>query len=106
MVGVLVHVDRKNRRGAGKAVRMVRRPLVDQPAEAFGPGEDYPAGTASERLRHGSKLTAPGRDAAEITLERAAELGRRLLEARGRVVALPAERLEIDFVQDHRASCD
>ncbi len=66
---MLVHVERKNRSSTGKAVRVVCRPLVDQPAQALGPGKDRPAGTARQRLCHRGKFRTPSHDAAKIALE-------------------------------------
>src|SRR6516225_12181753 len=43
MVGVLVHVECEDRGSARQSMRMVRRPVIDQPAEALGPGEDRPS---------------------------------------------------------------
>jgi hypothetical protein len=43
----------------------------------------------------------PRHDAAEIALERLGESGRRLRTAARRIVAMSAERFEIEFVQDH-----
>src|SRR6516164_1154153 len=45
----------------------------------------------------------PGHDAAEMALERLGECGGRLFKSGGRIVAVSAERIEIDLVQDHRA---
>ena len=92
MIGMLVHVEREDRGCPWQAVCVVCRPLVDEPAQALRPGEDHPAGAACQRLCHGGKLVAPGRDAAEITLERLGEFGRRLSNAGGRTVAVSAER--------------
>ena len=46
MLGMLVHIECENRSSARQAVRMVRRPLVNQPAQAIRPNQDHPASTA------------------------------------------------------------
>src|SRR5499427_837221 len=42
MIGMLVHVEREDRSSPWKAMRVVCRPLVDQPAQALRPSEDHP----------------------------------------------------------------
>ncbi len=103
MIGMLVHVDGQDRGGALQAVCVVRCPVVNQPAQALGPGEDRPARTACQSLRQAGELGTPRRYAAEIALERPGKLGGGFFMPRGRTVALSAERLEIDLVQDHGA---
>jgi hypothetical protein len=76
---------------------------LTSPAETLGPREDRPARTAGERLGHGGELGAPGGDAAEIALDRASEFGGRLAKPGGWIIAMAAEGIEIDLVQDHRA---
>src|SRR5215831_8961224 len=82
---------------------MVCRPVVDQPAQALRPGENRPTGTACECLRHGGKLGEPCRDAAEIALKCFDEYGSWFNKPGGRIIAITAERIEIDLVKDHRA---
>src|SRR6516162_10607727 len=48
-------------------------------------------------------FSAPCHDAAEIALERAGQSVGWLRKSGGGIVAVPAERIEIDLVQDHRA---
>jgi len=43
VVGMLIHVECEDRGPSGEAVRVIRGPLVDQPAQALGPSEDRPA---------------------------------------------------------------
>jgi hypothetical protein len=49
------------------------------------------------------ELDAPSHDAAEIALECLGEFGGRLGKPGRRIVAVSAERIEINLVQDHRA---
>ena len=99
MVGVLVHVDCEDRRRSRQAVRMIGRPLVDQPAQALGPREDHPARSSGQRLCHRGKLGLPGHDPAEVTLQRLRESGRRLHTPDRRIIALSTEGIEIELVQ-------
>ena len=100
MIGMLVHVEREYRHPTRQAVRVIRRPLVDEPAQPLRPGQDHPARTACERFCHCNEFGSPRRDAAEIPLERSGEFGRRLDKPGGRRVAMSAKRVEIDLVQD------
>src|SRR5205809_6285919 len=50
VVGVLVHVERENRRAAGERVAMVRGPLIHTLGVARRPRKLYPARIAAGRL--------------------------------------------------------
>src|SRR6516164_9868626 len=59
VIGVLVHVERQDRRAAGQCVTMVGRPLVDELAIAWRPRQEHPSRAAAERFSHGDKFRAP-----------------------------------------------
>src|SRR4051812_43761348 len=78
----------------GERRRVVRRPLVHEPAVPGRVAEQNPARATGERLAHGDELRAPALDAAEVVRERLLELGTRR--------ALLAQALEEELMQDHR----
>src|SRR5436305_12632166 len=100
---MFIHVQGEERRRPCERVRMISRPLIDQPAETLKPGEDHPSRAASEGLCHRGKLAAPSRDAAEIPLQCPGEFAGRLGQSTWRVISVPSERFEIDLVQDDGA---
>src|SRR5262245_29987355 len=53
VIGVLVHIERENRRATRQGMAMVRRPLVDELAVARRPRQQHPAGATAERFAHG-----------------------------------------------------
>jgi hypothetical protein len=59
VVGVLVHVERQDRRAAGQCVTMVGRPLVDELAIAGRLRQEHPSRAAAERFSHSDKLDTP-----------------------------------------------
>src|SRR6516165_9467985 len=73
VVGMLVHIERQDRRAARERVAMVRRPLVDELAVARRPRQQHPAGAAAERLAHGDELGPPALERAEIAREGVAQ---------------------------------
>src|SRR3954454_5679177 len=100
MIGMIIHVECKNWRRPCERVRMISRPLIDQPPEPLGPSEDHPARAASQGLCHRGKLATPSRDTAKIPLQCAGEFIARLGQPAWRVISMPTERLEIDLVQN------
>src|SRR5262245_16213965 len=77
---------------------MVRRPLVDELAVAWRPGQPPRSGAAAACLAHGHDFGSPALEGSEIPSERVAEVWTRF--------ALLAEPVEEQFVQDHRIHRD
>src|SRR6266700_1211022 len=98
MIGVLVHIERENRRAAGERVAMVRGPLVHQLAVARRPRQQNPPGAAGERLAHRHKFRAPALVGAEIPRQGFANHGCRS--------ALLAQTVEEQLMEDHRVHRD
>src|SRR2546428_2465564 len=98
VVRVLVHIERQDRRGARHAVRVVGRPLVHQFAVAVRVGEEHPSRAATHRLAHGNELGPPPVNAPEVPHE---SLAKRAIG-----LALGAEAVEVQLVEDHRIHRD
>ena len=59
VIGVLVHVERENRRAAGQRMAVVGCPLIDKLAVARRPRQQHPARAAAERLSHRDEFRSP-----------------------------------------------
>src|SRR5262249_60736126 len=59
VIGVLVHIERENRRATRQGMAMVRRPLVDKLAVARRPRQQNPPEATAERFTHGEQLAPP-----------------------------------------------
>ena len=66
VIGVLVHIEREDRRAAGQRMAVVGCPLIDEPSVARRPRQQHPAGTAAERLAHRDEFRAPALVGAEV----------------------------------------
>src|SRR5262245_36071800 len=77
---------------------MVRGPLVDQLAVAGRPRQQYPSGAAAQCLSHRNEFGTPALESSEIARNRIAQGGPRL--------ALIAESVEEQLMQDHRIHRD
>ena len=73
VIGMLVHIERQNRRSACQGMAMVRGPLIDQLAIAWRPRQQYPARAAAECLAHRHELGTPAFKGSEIAGNRIAE---------------------------------
>src|SRR5258708_13407125 len=82
VIGILVHIERKNGNATSQRMAVVRRPLIDELSIARRPRQQYPAGAAAERLTHGHELGTP-------PLIRAKVSGNRVLEKRSRLAFVP-----------------
>src|SRR5437762_1628017 len=67
VVGVLVHIERQDRRASRHAVGVVGRPLVYELAVAMGIGEKHPAGAAAHGFRHREELCSPSILTSEVS---------------------------------------
>src|SRR4029077_12540199 len=67
VIGVLVHVEGKDRNTPGYALCVIRGTVIDQPAIARYTGQQYPARVTRQRLCQGDELEAPAIDRPEIS---------------------------------------
>src|SRR5262249_47597852 len=77
---------------------MNRRPRVDDLAVAAPPRQQHPSGTAAERFAHRHELRSPALERSEIARQRVAQRRTRL--------ALLAEPVEEQLMQNHRVHRD
>src|SRR5262249_51640631 len=77
---------------------MVRGPLVDQLAIARQPRQEYPSGAAAQCFSHSNEFGTPALERFEIARNRVAQSWSRL--------ALIAESIKEQFMQDHRIHRD
>src|SRR5215471_20523420 len=77
---------------------MVRGPLVDQLAVARRPRQQYPSGATAQCFSHSNEFGTPALESSEITRNRIAQSGPRL--------ALIAESVKEQLMQDHRIGRD
>src|SRR6266511_6371858 len=91
VIGMLVHIEREDRRSAGQRVAMIRRPLIDELAVSRRPGQQHPAGAAAKRLAHRDEFQPPSLIGAEIA-------GKRIPKRRGRL-AFVAQAVEKQLMQ-------
>src|SRR5262249_39790816 len=82
----------------GQCMASIRRPLVDELAVARRPRQQPPSGAAAERFAHRHELRSPALERSEILRQRVAQRRTRL--------ALVAEAVKEQLVQDHRVHRD
>src|SRR5262245_6354241 len=73
VIGVLVHVERKNWRTPGERMTVVRCPLVDQFAITRQPRQQNPTGTAAKRLTHRHEFGSPALIRTKVADKRVAQ---------------------------------
>src|SRR5215813_8285504 len=66
VIGVFVHVEGKDHVAPREAVRMIGRPLIDEPTGARRMRQEHPTRASAHGLTHGDKLRAPAFERAEI----------------------------------------
>src|SRR5262249_8576687 len=93
VIGVLVHVERKNRRATCERMAVVRCPLIDELPITWGPEKKDPTRTACERFAHGNEFRMPA-------LIRAKVASKRVTQNRPGF-ALLTKSIEKQFMQDH-----
>src|SRR6516165_5682518 len=98
VIGMLVHVERQDRRAASQCVAMIGRPLIDQLAIAWRPRQQHPSRTAAERFAHGDEFGAPTLKGPKIADDGLAQRAFR--------IALIAQPVKEQLVQDHRIHRD
>src|SRR5258708_17745518 len=59
VIGMLVHIERKNGNATSQRMAVVRRPLIDELSIARRPRQQYPAGAAAECFAHGHEFGTP-----------------------------------------------
>jgi hypothetical protein len=98
VIGVLVHIERQDRRAAGQRVAMICGPLIDELAIMGGPGQQHPARAAAECLSHCNKFSAPARERAKVPNDGITQRATRL--------ALIPQPVEEYLVKGHRVHRD
>src|SRR6267142_1359071 len=93
VVGVLVHIEREDRRASRHAVGVIRCPLVHEPPVAMGVREKHPARAAAHGFPHRDELCSPSIEASEVSRERLAQRGVRC--------SAVTEPVEVQLMQDH-----
>ena len=103
VIGMLVHIERQDRRAAGQAVCVVGTPDIRQGSVARRTRQQHPARTTTQRLAHGDELGAPLGERTEVARDR---VGQGALGLSAAAFAGAGQAVEVDLVQQHRVGGD
>src|SRR5215467_5985687 len=67
VIGVLVHVQGQDRIASREPVRVIGRPLIDEPLVVSGIRQQHPPRAAAHGLTHGDELAPPPFDGTEVS---------------------------------------